>query len=226
MSGERLAAFMWWVPLVGSALGNVIGGLASDRAVAKTGTVNENTTVGVSDLSDSCNVELQDIDTEQRVREAKHLAHETSTVKTYNNYAHIRANAVRFLVCAGGNLLALPFVCGAILLDYPYCFIVQIFSGLLAEMYLGQTLVVVSDSMLSGVPKSPCIPSVALFMLLVTLIGGNIPLFIPLLENVWGYTETTIHFSAAASASTTDYINVTPGLLISYLLLSALLILI
>ena len=207
---------------MGSALGNVIGGLVSDRTVAKTATVNESvwsTTEdsGLSDTSDFVNDEVELRGIEQRVREAKHLTCEKLTMENDENSVHIRANvnnanAMRFFVCAVGNLLALPFVCGAVLLDYPYCFIVQIFSGLLAEMYLGQTLVVVSGITLTGVPKSLCTPSVALFMLVVTLIGGNIPLFIPLFENVWGYTETTIHFSAAASASTADDINAISGL--------------
>eukprot|EP01032_Pedospumella_encystans_P023107 gene23107-26165_t len=222
ISGERLAAFMWWVPLVGSALGNILGGLVSDRAVRRADTIETTKMSTTDDTDDVYSPDTIHLDEdkvelgfypEHRMHEAKHLARAATTIKADNISTHSDANvtsssAVRFLVCALGNLLALPFVCGAVLLDYPYCFIVQVFSGLLAEMYLGQTLVIVSDTALTGVPKSLCTPSVALFMLLVTLIGGNIPLLIPLFENMWGYTDTTIHFTAAASA--TGNINTTP----------------
>jgi len=207
---------------VGSALGNVLGGLVSDRAVSRAATAMEARTEGHTESPDEIysadmtpgvdlgndGVELG-LYAEQRVNETKQIAVDTENNSTRVSTTVNSSSAVRFLVCSLGNMLALPFVYGAVLLDYPYCFLVQICSGLLAEMYLGQTLVVVSDTPLTGVPHVLCTPSVALFMLLVTLIGGNIPLLLPLVENIWGYTETVIYFNAAATATETG--NVTSG---------------
>jgi hypothetical protein len=109
----------------------------------------------------------------------------------------LQAAALRFLLCAVGNLLAVPFVCGAVLLGYPACFQVQVGSGLLAELYLGQTLAVVSDFTLTDMPPALRTPSVALFMLCVTVLGGNIPLLVPYVETVWGFTEVAATFEAA-----------------------------
>lgn len=222
MSGERLAQFMWWVPLVGSALGNVLGGLISDRAVSRAANAMDtesaaedtdevysaDTTPWVDLGNDGVELGLYP---EQRIYETKQVIMEAETNSNLVRTNVNSSSAIRFLVCSLGNLSALPFVCGAILLDYPYCFLVQIFSGLLAEMYLGQTLVVVSDTTLTGVPQALCTPSVALFMLLVTLIGGNMPLLLPLVENIWGYTETVIQFNAITTVA--DSVNATSGLL-------------
>lgn len=243
MSGDRLAQFMWWVPLVGSALGNVLGGLLCDRAVMQAAAANPGDDARTCATEDTNGIyELPGMsESENPIHAEKSLSQDSgariesglytvchpwpgtdhaalpplspNAKKNANNSSGAVRNspsAVRFLVCSLGNLLALPFVCGAVLLDYPYCFLVQICSGLLAEMYLGQTLVIVSDTALTGVPKSLCAPAVALFMLLVTLLGGNIPLLLPSIEHLWGYSEITIHFTAAPTVASS--VNATSGL--------------
>lgn len=60
-------------------------------------------------------------------------------------------------------------------------------------MYLGASLALLSDV----TPSNLIVPSVALFMFIVTLIGGNAPLLVPLILSISPITHYTFHFSAA-----------------------------
>lgn len=66
----------------------------------------------------------------------------------------------------------------------------------MAEVYLSQTLAIITDSCIA--PVRLVTQSVALFMLIITIIGGNVPLFVPYLLTVVGYKkDVLITFDAA-----------------------------
>ena len=72
------------------------------------------------------------------------------------------------------------------------CCILQV-----GEMYMAQALAIISDNkVICGYLVTP---SVALFMFLITLLGGNTPLLVPLLEGSVGYqADVLVDFTAAA----------------------------
>lgn len=126
MSHLKLEEYISWVPLAGSAVGNVVGGLLSDRVSRWWG----------------C--------------------------------------SGRVLVPAVGNLLAMPFVVLAFLVDFPVCFFCMVGSGFLAESYLGQSLALLTDL----TDPQYLVSSVALFMFFITIIAGNMPLVVPAVQDV------------------------------------------
>ncbi len=74
------------------------------------------------------------------------------------------------------------------------------------EVYLSQALAVVTDA--STVPARLVTQSVAVFMLVVTLIGGNVPLLMPYLLTVVGYNQdVTLSFQAAPMYSAADSLS-------------------
>lgn len=67
----------------------------------------------------------------------------------------------------------------------------------MGEMYMGQSLAAITD--LSVTPLAYITPSVALFMFVTTLIGGNTPLLIPLVASWTPYgVDVNIDFQAAS----------------------------
>jgi hypothetical protein len=67
----------------------------------------------------------------------------------------------------------------------------------MGEMYMGQSLAAITDA--SVTPAHYIAPSVALFMFVTTMIGGNTPLLIPLVSQVVGYNgDVDIDFQAAS----------------------------
>jgi hypothetical protein len=70
-------------------------------------------------------------------------------------------------------------------------------------MYMGQALAAITD--LSVTPLAYITPSVALFMFVTTLIGGNTPLLIPLVASWTPYgTDVNIDFQAASVYAGSD----------------------
>jgi hypothetical protein len=64
------------------------------------------------------------------------------------------------------------------------------------EAYLSQALAVVTSE--RSVPARLVTQSVAVFMLVITLIGGNLPLLVPVLLSRVGFdAPATVHFQAA-----------------------------
>lgn len=87
----------------------------------------------------------------------------------------------RILVIIGSNLLAAPFCLGALGLpapksfsDFPWAFLCLIPSNVIGEMWIGVTLTVVIES----VPSHLKTTSVALYLFIITNIGGNAPLLV------------------------------------------------
>lgn len=66
----------------------------------------------------------------------------------------------------------------------------------MGEVYLSQTLALITHQAI--IPKDQIASSVALFMLIITIIGGNFPLIIPVFESIVGFNNNiTVQFSAA-----------------------------
>lgn len=64
-------------------------------------------------------------------------------------------------------------------------------------MYLSQTLALITDHQF--IPTRLITSAVALFMLIITIIGGNSPLLIPLIEEFVGYdAQVIVQFQATA----------------------------
>ncbi|RYH05343.1 hypothetical protein EON65_44985 [archaeon] len=142
---------MSWIPILGGALGNTLGGVLSDRWVK---------------------------------------AAESSNFMT--------GLSVRPLVCCLSNLIALPLIAVSFFLPSPACFLIYIGSGAVGEVYLSQSLALITDAQIAPGHLTP--PSVALFMMVVTLIGGNAPLFIPTLLPLVGFNQdVTLTISAKGS---------------------------
>lgn len=268
MSAERLIRNLSWIPIAGSALGNVVSGRLADWVVlgckrdvwwvvyfsagctfvgggACTRAGRAHTSVcahvhaeealhGSDPLSHmptmiaedaeyhSTGIELTTVtatDESGLIAEDNHhqngsistngvqlyATDSTTEHKTGNNIIKERdvhtpqAACIRMLICAVGNAIAMPFVCMALVLDYPYCFWVQIFSGWVAESYMSQSLAVVGDCELLLMPAALRLPAVALFLLLVNNIASGIQFLVPCFAARVGYSGTVVvHFTAAA----------------------------
>lgn len=82
----------------------------------------------------------------------------------------------------------------------------------MAEVYLSQTLAIITD--VSIAPVQLVTQCVALFMLIITIIGGNVPLFVPWLISVVGYKQdVTISFDAAPTFPSDSTADVTYNVL-------------
>ena len=69
-------------------------------------------------------------------------------------------------------------------------------------MYFGQVLAVLTDHRVT--PAHYITQSVALFMFIVTLIGGNMPIFIPFTAGLVGFkAQVDISFNAAVEYTPT-----------------------
>jgi hypothetical protein len=100
---------MSWVPLAGSAIGTVCGGFLSDyviRLYAKRKSVIKEDGAAVVD--------------------SVHIKGEDDTFDRSEAYAQY---ALRMCFVGVTNVIAIPMVALAFVLNYPYCFVVMIFSG-------------------------------------------------------------------------------------------------
>jgi hypothetical protein len=69
------------------------------------------------------------------------------------------------------------------------------------EVYLSQALTVISDN--TVIPPRLITSAVALFMLVVTIIGGSSPLLIPVVQEFIHEEDVTIDFQAMSMYNTT-----------------------
>lgn len=163
MDAIKIETFMSWVPIVGSALGSMVGGFLSDSILQR-------------------------------------FSASQSTLRTLS---------IRALISGISNLVALPLIVWSFFLPYPGCFLIYIGSGMVGEVYFSQALAMMSDARI--IPRELTTSSVALFMLIVTIIGGNSPLLVPALMPVVGFDQQVLIDFTAASADTVaaDPVDVT-----------------
>lgn len=130
----------------------------------------------------------------------------------------------RMYVAAVSNLAATPFVILSLFLKFPWCFLVFLPSGWVGEMYIGLSLAAVADM----VPQSMTTTSIALYMCVITFIGGSATLLVPLLKG-WYDEDHTFTFRAAPqagseeaedSSSTTFHVHRSGGRGLQYSLLT------
>ena len=84
------------------------------------------------------------------------------------------------LVLFAFQLIAAPFAAGALFFKPPWAFISLIPSNIIGEMWVGVTLTVVVEL----VPNVIRSPSIALYLFVISMIGGNVPLLVPAVKNV------------------------------------------
>jgi len=89
--------------------------------------------------------------------------------------------SVRPLLIALGNLIAVPIVAYAFLSSYPTCFLVQIASGFVGELYFSQSSVLVI--LLTPTHLVAC--SIALFSLIINTIAGISLLLVPFIYRIY-----------------------------------------
>ena len=77
------------------------------------------------------------------------------------------------------QISAAPFAAGALFLPYPWCFLTLIPSNVIGEMWVGVTTAIVVDLAPSKIRTA----AVAVYLFIITLIGGNFNLLVsPLVD--------------------------------------------
>ncbi|XP_078349964.1 MFS-type efflux pump MSMEG_3705-like [Oculina patagonica] len=87
---------------------------------------------------------------------------------------------MRVWVLIFSQVIAAPFAAGALFLKPPWAFISLIPSNIIGEMWVGVTLTVVVEL----VPNTIRSPAIAGYLFIISIIGGNVPLLVPLLKKV------------------------------------------
>jgi hypothetical protein len=77
------------------------------------------------------------------------------------------------------QILAAPFAAGALLLPTPYAYISLIPTYIIGEMWVSVTLAVLVELVPSRIKTT----SVAVYFFIISNIGGNMPLLVPVLKN-------------------------------------------
>jgi len=80
-------------------------------------------------------------------------------------------------------VLAVPFAVGVLLAPYPWCFLCLIGVYLFGEMYTGVVMNMIIE--LSPSSKHLSVTSIALYLFIITNIGGSSPLLVPLVKQVF-----------------------------------------
>lgn len=155
MASIHLITFMGWVPIVGSAFGNVLGGFVSDYFIGRQSTRSErhlrqSADVAVSplvesplgaDQSTSASKGNASVDHhEEFMVSSESAANSTpllSIISATEEPAQTAQTAqidqsLRMWIAGWSNLLPVPLIVGALLLEFPYCFVIMIFSGMVS----------------------------------------------------------------------------------------------
>lgn len=132
MSAINLETYMSWVPLLGSALGSLVGGFVSDYLVRTRGCLPSETPISSTGSSErsSHRKSLLAVSEHHTDRESSDSSFHPSQKQTGNNIS------MRMLVAGVGNLLALPVILYSLVADFPTCFLLMLVSGLVSETHL------------------------------------------------------------------------------------------
>lgn len=87
----------------------------------------------------------------------------------------------RIIVLVVSQLLAAPFAAGALFLKPPYAYISLIPSNIIGEMWVGVTLAVVIELVPTRIRTS----AVAVYLFIISNIGGNVPLLVPPIQQAF-----------------------------------------
>ncbi|XP_005094596.1 protein spinster homolog 1 isoform X2 [Aplysia californica] len=94
----------------------------------------------------------------------------------------------RVIVLVASQFLAAPFAAGALFLDVPWAFFSLIPANIIGEMWVGVTLAVGVELVPSEIRTS----AVALYLFIISNIGGNVPLLVPPIQEAFegdGYSK-------------------------------------
>ena len=145
----RLVEYMAWVPIVGSGFGNVLGGFIADyfvgkqhqqlRCVSKDGVDSTDISVNERLLS-----EIETNNDDILIKEELHITSlkgsesvllpTTIPIGTATTMQNTADQSVRMLIAGWSNLLPIPLVTAALLLEFPYCFLIMILSGMVSTV--------------------------------------------------------------------------------------------
>lgn len=95
----------------------------------------------------------------------------------------------RVAVVIASLLLAAPFAAGTLFFDPPWAYVCQIPTYLFGEMWIGITLAVVVEI----IPGSIRTSAIAVYLFIISNIGGNMPLLVPPIQNAFendGFTKS------------------------------------
>ncbi|XP_052789670.1 protein spinster homolog 1-like [Mya arenaria] len=95
----------------------------------------------------------------------------------------------RVVVVIFSLLVAAPFAAGTLFLSPPWAYICQIPTYLFGEMWIGITLAIVVEMIPSNIRTS----AVAVYLFIISNIGGNMPLLVPPIQQAFengGYTKS------------------------------------
>ncbi|XP_067867937.1 protein spinster homolog 1-like [Heterodontus francisci] len=88
----------------------------------------------------------------------------------------------RVWVLVLSQVAAAPFVAGALWLNPPYCFLSLIPANIMGEMGIGVTLTVIVELVTPSIRT----PAVAIYIFIISNVGGNAPLLVTPLTVLWG----------------------------------------
>uniref|UniRef100_UPI00398E9CB3 MFS-type efflux pump MSMEG_3705-like n=1 Tax=Pristiophorus japonicus TaxID=55135 RepID=UPI00398E9CB3 len=88
----------------------------------------------------------------------------------------------RVWVLVISQVVAAPFVAGALWLNPPYCFLTLIPANIFGEMGIGVTLTIIVELVSADVRT----PAVAIYIFIISNVGGNAPLLVTSLTKLWG----------------------------------------
>jgi membrane protein YqaA with SNARE-associated domain len=128
MDSLQLVEYMAWVPIVGSAFGNVLGGFVSDYLIGKQRAAEDDASA-LAAADDPTELLLS---TEaSSAAAARADAQGVESVKsTRRNSKDPSDQSVRMLIAGWSNLLPIPLITLSLLAPFPYCFLIMIASGM------------------------------------------------------------------------------------------------
>lgn len=158
MASINLITFMSWVPIVGSAFGNILGGFVSDYFIGKQ-------TRSERSLRPSADVAVSPLVAPLTAHNLQHIAVNNANKSTdhgefmvssesavdssplmasmHGDDTHTGDNhsgtepavidqSLRMWIAGWSNILPVPIIVGAFLLEFPYCFLIMICSGMVS----------------------------------------------------------------------------------------------
>jgi hypothetical protein len=150
MDSLHLVEYMGWVPIVGSAFGNLLGGFVSDHFVGAHAAKEDEDGEGSEGDKDATRGRLLSgsINSPRSATSrgtgsgqgAAHAALPTVVATAEHSLSFDSAvslarpvdQSVRMLIAGLSNLLPVPLIVCALLAEFPYCFLIMIASGMVS----------------------------------------------------------------------------------------------